>query len=356
MKTKTKTKTRTRLIIAVLVACTCLVSESNAQQDVVLLKPAKGRSSNVLGRITATTKDSVEVTKGTKKRKVNVNEIRRVTFGSEPGGLKSARQAVMGEQYEQALEALNRVEPDNRDTKFIRTEIEFYKAYAAGQLALRNSANANAAARGLVSFLKKNKNSFHVYESKVLLGDLAVALGNFDAAVRSYGDYASAPFPEYKIRGGILEANALRATEQYAAAEKRYADVLRIPATGEEATRQKTLAEIGKAACTAARGNHAEALQVLQQIIDLNDPTDGEIFAPAYNAKGLAYRKAGKNMDAALAYLHVDVLFFNQRNEHAEALYNLSSIWNDLNKPGRAVEARKTLSQRYGGTVWAKRS
>lgn len=343
-------------LIAMAMGSVCLLNTANAQQDTVQLKRAKGRSSSVLGRITATTKDTIEVTAGAKKRKVNVSDIRRVSLGSEPGGLKSARQSVLGGQYEQALESLNRIEPDKRDSKLILTDIAFYKAYAQGQLALRDGKNANAAARGLVSFLKQHRNSFHYYDAQVLLGDLAVALGNFEAAVKSYGDYASAPFPEYKIRGGILEADALRMTEQYAAAEKRYAEVLRIPAVGEEAARQKTLAEIGKAACEAVRGNHGQALKTLQQIIDLNDPTDGEIFAPAYNAIGLAHRKAGKNMDAALAYLHVDVLFFNQRSAHAEALYNLASLWNDLNKPGRAVEARKTLAQRYGGTVWAKRS
>ena len=279
-----------------------------------------------------------------------------MSFRSEPGGLKSARQAVLGGQYEQAVEALERVEADPRDSKMIVADIAFYKAYATGQLAVRDPSNAKAAVTGLLSFLKKHKNSFHYYDATVLLGDLAIVLGKFEVAVKYYGDYASAPFPEYKIRGGILVANALRVTGDYAKAESRYDAVLKIPATGEEATRQKTLAEIGKAACLAARGEHEKAIESIQQIIEVNDPSDAEIFAPAYNALGLAYQKAGKNMDAALAYLHVDVLFFNQRNEHAEALYKLSSIWNDLKKPGRAVEARKTLSQRYPGTVWAQRS
>ena len=348
-------RTRSQIVLSLLICFSCFANASIAQ-DSILLKKAKGRSSSVLGKITSSSKDKIDITVGTSKRTIKVSDIRRVSFRAEPGSLKSARQAVLGGQYEQAIEALERIEADKRDSKFIVADIAFYKAYANGQLAVRGSTNVKAAVSGLLSFRKMHKDSYHYYETAELLGDLAVALGKFDAAVKYYGDYANAPFPEFKLRGGILEANALRATDQYAAAEKRYDEVLGIPAAGEQADRQKTLAEIGKSACMAARGDHAEAIKMLEQIIALNDPADGEVFAPAYNALGLAYRKSGKTMDAALAYLHVDVLFFSQRNEHAEALYNLSSIWNDLNKPGRAVEARKTLSQRYGGTVWAKRS
>jgi tetratricopeptide (TPR) repeat protein len=223
-------------------------------------------------------------------------------------------------------------------------------------LAIRGASDPLNAAKGLVNFIKTRPDNFHYYEVAELLGDLAVTLGKFDVAAKYYGDYASAPFPEYKMRGGILEANAMRATEQYADAEKRYEQILGLPVAGPESARLKTLAEIGKAACVAARGNFDEAIAALEKVIATNDPSDAEVFAPAYNAMGFAYTKAGKTMDAVLAYLHVDVLFFNQRNEHAEALYHLSTLWNDLNKPDRAVQARKILAERYAGTVWAKRS
>ncbi|MCA9217262.1 MAG: hypothetical protein KDB27_29535 [Planctomycetales bacterium] len=332
-----------------------VVASSALAQDTVVLKKRTGRSSNVLGKITSTSRNAIELAASSGTKKIDVVDIRRVTFSGEPGGLKTARRSMISEQYEQALDALERIQPDSRDSKIVLEEIEFCKAYSQGMLALRGESDAKQAASALARFLKKNNESFHYYESAELLGDLAVMLGMFDAAAKYYGAFAQAPFPEYKLRGGILEANALRITEQYAEAEQKYAEVLRIPAAGEEAIRQKTLAEIGHAACLAAKGDES-AITAIDSVIANNDPTDGGILAPAYNALGLAYLKTGKKMDAALAFLHVDVLFFGQRNEHAEALYNLSSLWNDLNKPGRAVEARQILTQRYAGTVWAKRS
>lgn len=341
--------------LAVLCLLSILSSVCNGQ-DSVLLKQRQGRGSNVLGRITTISKNRIEVSSGNAKRRIDVNDLRRVSFGGEPGGLKSARQAVISGQYEQALEALQRIKADSRDSEMIVADIEFYKAYSTGQLAVRGAADARNAVRALLDFINTRPDSFHYYEAVELLGDLAVTLGKFDVAAKYYGDYAKAPFDDYKMRGGVLEANALRATEQYAAAEKRYEEVLSLPGAGPESAQQKTLAEIGRSACAAARGDHANAIAALEKVIANNDPSDAQVFAPAYNALGFAYQKAGKTMDAALAYLHVDVLFFSQRNEHAEALYHLSSIWNELNHPERAVRARKILAERYGGTVWAKRS
>ena len=91
----------------------------------------------------------------------------------------------------------------------------------------------------------------------------------------------------------------------------------------------------------------------MQDLINRNDPQDAALFARAYNALGRCYLKQGKTKEAVLALLHTDVLFSNEAEPQAEALYHLSKLWSEVNKSDRAAAARTTLRQRYAGSIWA---
>jgi hypothetical protein len=103
----------------------------------------------------------------------------------------------------------------------------------------------------------------------------------------------------------------------------------------------------------AETGKADEAIKQLQELIRKNDPQDAVLFARAYNALGRCYLKQNKPKDALLALLHTDVLFYSDADAHAEALYHLSKLWNEVNKSDRALAARTTLRERYAGSVWA---
>ena len=107
--------------------------------------------------------------------------------------------------------------------------------------------------------------------------------------------------------------------------------------------------------CKAELGQTDEAKELVEEVIAKNDPADDELFAQAYLALGTAHRKADEPLEAVLAYLHVDLLFFRQRDAHAEALYYLSNLWGQIDRPEQAVQARNLLKSRYGATIWGKR-
>jgi hypothetical protein len=56
-----------------------------------------------------------------------------------------------------------------------------------------------------------------------------------------------------------------------------------------------------------------------------------------------------------MAFLHVDLLFSNYPEQHAEALANLATLWKDVDQAQRANLAAATLRQRYPSSRWVKK-
>jgi tetratricopeptide (TPR) repeat protein len=323
-------------------------------QDTVTLNQRTRRGSKVLGTIKSVSANGVVVVANGGDRKIPVNEIQRIGLAGEPIGLRQGRSSIFSGQYEQAQETLDTVRLDANASSILRQEVDFYRAAAFAHLALRGSGDPKAAASLLLTFVKRNRNSFHFYEAVELLGDLTLMVGSYENASLYYRQIAKAPFPEYVLRSSVLEGNALKAQGKFAAAIERFNKALASSASDPESLRQQSIARIGKAACMAETGKVDEALAELDDIIAKNDASDDQLFALAYLAQGAAHRKAKRDLDAVMAYLHVDLLFFNQRDAHAEALYYLSELWPKVNSPDRGVEARNLLKARYGATGWAK--
>jgi len=309
----------------------------------------------ISGTVVDMTPDNVVIEVRGQQRSVPVNDLKRVAFADDPPELKRARDAVLTGNYESAFDDLKAINAANIQRDFVKQDYEFYVAYTKGKLALSGGGDKGAAAQAMLKFVGTSRASFHIYDAAELLGDLAVALESYDGAVRYYGVVARAPFPEYQLKGGVLEGRALMAQDKFAEAVGKFDAVIAGAIDTPAATRQKRMAEVGKAACLAETGQPDQAVATLEKIIAENDASDMELFGRAYNALGRSHLKANRNKEALLAYLHTDILFYGTPEVHAEALYHLSDLWKEANKADRAVAARNLLTQRYAGSVWAKK-
>jgi tetratricopeptide (TPR) repeat protein len=289
------------------------------------------------------------------KRRIPVNEIKRVAYAEDPQELKRARSHILTGQAASGLADLKRIDPASISRKEVRDDLQFYLAFSQGQLALTGGGDKNAAVAAMLNFVRANPNSFHFFEAAELLGDLAVALESYDNAIKYYNAVAAkAPWPAYKMRATIREARALFAQQEYDTAQAKYEDVIAFDIDTAEAMRQKRLAEVGRAVSIAESGQHTEARKLLEEIVAKNDPQDMELFGRAYNGLGRCFLKADQSQDALLAYLHTDILFYGDPDVHAESLYHLSKLWNTVKKTDRAVSAKSLLKGRYSGSKWAK--
>jgi tetratricopeptide (TPR) repeat protein len=331
-----------------LVLVTLLAGTARAQLDQVF-----GKGAPTMGRITEMGRDQVTLEMSGVARPFPVNEIVRIRYGDEPTELGNARNAVLQRNYNAALTELRKLEgrPISRD--LVQHDIDFYRALALARQAMGEGGDRNAAMTAMHNFARSAPQSYHFYEAAEVLGDLSMAAGKFADAERFYQPLAAAPWPDYKMRANNVIARALLAQKKYDEALQRFDEVLRSDVPTPEAVHQKLLATTGKAVCLAHTGQPDEATTLLNDIVAKESPENKPLFARTYNALGVAHLQAGRTKEALHAFLHTDILYFEEPEAHAEALYHLSKLWTDVNKADRAIAARNTLRERYAGSVWA---
>ncbi len=309
----------------------------------------------VSGKITEATKDNIIIEANGKTQKFAPNDVVRVQFDGEPQPLARAKEFVSNGQLEPAMLEIKKVDAASLMTDDHKKEFAYYKWFIEGRLALIGKGDAAGAVKGLLAFAKENPQTFHFYEMTENLGNLASSLGNFDRAAVYYAALAKSPVREVQVRGKYLEGRSLLTQQKVAEAKKAFSDVSGVSGDTPAIARTKKLAVVALARCEAISGDAPAAVESLQKLVKENDSTDGELFANIYNAQGECLAKMEQNEGAVLAFLHTDLLFSNQPDSHAEALYHLSSLWTKLGEPQRAADAKARLLSLYAGSSWAKK-
>jgi len=321
-------------------------STAYAQTD--RLFPVDGQM--VIGQIKEITKNGVAMTVSGKEQTFQPADIERIVFQTEPQALTQAREFVVDGQYEQAFEELKNVDIDGISREAVQAETAFYRMWSQGKLALSGKGELNAAASAALSYARNYANSWRFFDTAKMLGDLAAATGNYEQAIRYYGSLRSAPATETKMESVYLTGTAQLAKEDYAAAEKAFAQIRGLRQVSSiEALRLKNLATAGLANAKAKSGSPEEALELLQSLIEQLDPAETRLAAQVYNAQGAAYEAMGDDEGAILAYLHTHLMFSGDSASHVQALKRLTELWTKVGKPDRAAQTRGELRQRYPG-------
>lgn len=344
---------RTAAAIALAAFLSSSPRPATAQRDLDQVFVTKGSPYRGTISPSGMTRDEVTVDSSGRTQKVPTNEIVRITFTGEPAELNSARSAILQRNYTQAVSDLKKLESHQPSRDFIKQDLDYYRALCLARLAMSEGGDKTPAIEALRRFAASAPQSYHFYEAAEMLGDLAMASGNYSDAARYYGPIAAAPWSEHQMRANIALGRAFTGEKKFDEAQEKFKTVVESGLATAEALRQKNHAIIGLAICQAEQGNPDQAVGQLQDLIKKNDPQDALLFARAYNALGRCYIKQKKSKDALLAFLHTDVLFHADADSHAEALYHLSKLWIDLNKSDRALDARTTLRESYAGSVWA---
>ena len=298
----------------------------------------------------------LETRDGTKK--LAIDAIRDVRFGGEPEELRDARNFLLRKDGAGALDELAKIAEDEIASldERIKQELAFVRGAAAARRALTTGEGMPAAQKAVSEYLAVNPRSLHVYAMQELLGDLLAAQGKPAEAAAAYAALDKGP-PAIEVRAATLKADLLLRQGKFPEAQKEYEAATKAAAaiTGDAGPRAAREAQLGKARCLIRQAKAGDAVGIVTEIV-AGMEGDDESLGKAYNVLGEAWRAtAGKERDALIAFLTVDLVHNELPDDHAEALFNLVDLWGKVNFPERAREARQTLETAYPDSPWTKK-
>jgi hypothetical protein len=355
---------------ACLVALLSLGLAGVASADQIRQRSADGSVKSRSGKIKEMTKEKVvlELTPTTKTDDIPANMIESVSYDGQPPDMTLLPAAVRGGNFANATELIRKLSDAGAENPGLKDELAFYKVYVDAKVAMGSGklVDMKTALDALNKYIKGNLGTWHYYEAVELLGEMCLAVAAVEvetarsawyrlAIDESYTRLAGAPWDETKIRGIIAKAKAQHLNKETQTALGSYDEAIKLCAGKEMDAQIGSLllaANVGKAE-VVGETKPDDGIKLLNDIIAKADAEDTRVQAMSALAIARCYEKAGKSKEALLNYLKVDVLYFAQGNLHAEALYQLSQLWNSFNHPERAKQAAETLRTRYPGSIWA---
>jgi len=312
--------------------------------------------SSVAGKVVSVSPAGIDIENSDgDTQKIAIETIREVQFAAEPQSLKNARSMLLRGRGADARDEVAKIETDELDgaEPLVIAEVDFVKAAAAGRAAVDGGADLPGAAKMVMAYLAKHAKSHHYFQMQELLGDIHARAGQADQAVAAYAQLDAGP-PGMRVRAASAKAALLVAQGKADEAMAEYEAAIKLAGAEKANEPQKRAAELGKAKCLSLKGKQEEAIGMASQIIKSTNPEEKELLSRAYNVLGTAYRSMpGREQDALIQFLTVDLVYNTLPETHAEALFNLVELWEKGSNPERAREAQQSLKTAYPASPWA---
>ena len=330
-----------------LLVATVLSNDCVAQKDTVFLNSG----SPVRGQVKNLDPEQLEVD----GRTINVREVKKVNFSSEPRELRRAKDNLAAGQYENAWSDIQKIAQPPTDPMILQ-EYEYAKAFTMGKLALAGGqVTTREAGSAIVDFVNKYPNSFRLYPTVDLYGKLLININKIELAEAEFQKLANSNWPRYQLKGLFDLAQAQMMQEKYEKSKSNFNDLRNHELNTPLAQQFKLMAQCQLARIDALEGNVDSAVDAVEKIIKTESADNKQLFALCYNTLGICNLQKKDLRGAAIAFLHTDLLFSTEPDAHSEALYHLTKIWPQLEETDRANRARQTLSRSYANSFWKQK-
>ncbi len=323
-----------------------LASITAGRADVVTLTAdatTKGAAGGLIrGTVTAESTTKVEVKLGNTVTSIPTNEIVAINYDGHPASLDQAQAKEASNALAEAADLYKKAAAEASSKPFIAEDAAFGQARALTELALNDATRAPEAIALLEGFSRAYQSGRHVALALESLAKLQIARDNFGGVETTLA--ALGKLPKGDDRAAILRIKILTKKGQL---DQAVAELDKVIAAAADGSSKRRDAQLSKAENLVALKKYADAESTVRAVIKGAATEDAATQAAAHNTLGDCLRAAGKSKEALYAYLHTDLLFNKEKDEHAKALARIAQIWRELNRADRADETLERLKQEY---------
>lgn len=323
----------------------CLLWAAPALADEVALVPdaaLKPPGGRYRGQIQAETPTDVTILVGSNPQKVPLNQIDSITYDGQSANYVRGNSLASGGDFAAAAEAYQKAAGETAGKPLAAQAAQFGRARSLAEIALADPSRRAEAITALTSFSTTYANGRHVVPALDYLARLQMHNNDFGPAGQTVAKLATiaTSVDRSAILGAQLQARQGEHGAAVSALEK-------LAASAPEGSALRREAMLTRAESLAALKKFDEAEAEVRKVIAAAPAEDVEVQAAAYNTLGDCLRVAGKPKDALLAYLHTDILYAKNKEEHPKALSQIVRLWRELKRDDRADEALDRLRQEY---------
>ena len=289
--------------------------------------------------------------------RISLSDVVDISFVDEPPALTVAREFLRDGLPDEARKQFEEISDDEWSglPEEVLVEKQYVVAAFTGKLAIESGDNMAVAEKLLSEFLKENSRSYHFYEIENIFGTLKYKEGDYATAMQAFSILSKGP-PSYKIQALNGKGEIFIKQRKFVEAIMEYDAALSVSANDIMSLKRKQEASLGKARALSGLAKHDDALTLVTSTINACDPEDKSFLSRAYVVLGELYRAVqGREQEALVAYLTVDLVYNVAPESHAEALFYLSNLWAVARQEERSRQAGQILKEAYPQSEWAKK-
>jgi tetratricopeptide (TPR) repeat protein len=301
----------------------------------------------VLGQVQSESPTEVVVQLGASNISVPTDQIVSIRYDGQTATFQLAESRETAGQLAEAADLFKKAAAETASRPYPHQAALFREARALTDLALVEPERTKEARDKLSQFLRSYPGSRHLMGVRESLARLQINSRDFAGAEATIAEMAK--FPRAADRAAVLRTKVLAREGKHGEA---IAELDRLIASSPKGSERQRSAMLAKAESLAGMKKFQEAETLLREVIQANPPEDAQAQAPAYNTLGDCFRAANRHKDALLAYLHTDVLYSKDKEEHPRALFYISAMFRALKQDARADEFAQRLKLEYPRSAW----
>ena len=320
----------------------------------MVMKRSDGKTVN--GVISGMSKTELTLKRTGGEETIPAYDIAQITWDGGGGELKLGYSDENNGRYDSANQRYLKAKVDAKNpSEYLKGELEYLIARVAAKQGLGDPDKREGAIQKLQAAQRTYPEHIRYYESIQLLSQVQLAAKDFNGARNTVEALKKAPWSDLNLAGQIIEGRVLMGEGKIDEAIAAFNAASNSGGDSPAETARKYEAKLGQATCLVTQTKFDEALRILDEVTEKGPIDDSAVQAEAYVLQGRALQGLGRNKEAALSYLHVDILFPKEANYHAESLYQLSGLWKLVQHPDRSIEAAGKLVQIYPNSEWRKK-